>query len=114
MAKERVRSKLNSFDSRLRSRLCSIKCLEKDIMRSEAPTWADQWGSGGMDDYYDKQEGNDSKSNKGKKMANVKAAASSGLDKAKSAASVGAQKVKSGTSMSISWIKNKCQKKSSK
>ncbi|KAL0926720.1 hypothetical protein M5K25_002964 [Dendrobium thyrsiflorum] len=83
-------------------------------MTSEAPTWADQWGAGGMDDYYDKQEGNDSKSNKGKKMANVKAAASSGLDKAKSAASVGAQKVKSGTSMSISWIKNKCQKKSSK
>lgn len=83
-------------------------------MRSEAPTWADQWGSGGMDDYYDRQDDKDSGKGKGKKMANVKAAASSGLDKAKSAASAGAQKVKSGTSTSISWIKNKCQKKSTK
>lgn len=80
-------------------------------MRSEAPTWADQWGTGGLDDYYDKEDGKDGSKSKGKKMANVKAAASSGLDKAKSAATVGAQKVKSGTSMGISWIKNKCQKK---
>ncbi|PKA48655.1 hypothetical protein AXF42_Ash018472 [Apostasia shenzhenica] len=85
-------------------------------MGSNAPSWADQWGSGGVmgdDDNYDKHDSKESGS-KGKKMANVKAAASSGLDKAKTAATVGAHKVKSGTSMGISWIKNKYQKRSSK
>ncbi|KAG0478965.1 hypothetical protein HPP92_013684 [Vanilla planifolia] len=80
-------------------------------MGSEAPTWAEQWG--GMDDEYDKHDAKES-SSKGKKMANVKAAAGAGLGKAKTAATAGAQKVKIGTSMGISWIKNKYQKRTSK
>ncbi|KAG0451326.1 hypothetical protein HPP92_026447 [Vanilla planifolia] len=79
-------------------------------MGSEAPTWAEQWG--GMDDEYDKHDAKES-SSKGKKMANVKAAAGAGLGKAKTAATAGAQKVKIGTSMGISWIKNKYQKRTS-
>ncbi|CAN1220220.1 hypothetical protein LINPERPRIM_LOCUS1829 [Linum perenne] len=49
--------------------------------------------------------------NGGKKMAEVKAAASAGLDKAKSAASVGASKMKSGTSVGIKWVKKQYSKK---
>lgn len=85
-------------------------------MGSEAPSWADQWGSGGIGDsseqYHENKEMNGKNNNS--KMANMKAAASVGLGKAKVAASVGANKVKSGTSLGIKWVKNQCQKKSSK
>ena len=81
-------------------------------MSSEAPSWADQWGTGGGVDHYD--GGGKHKSSEGKKMANVKAAASTGLGKAKVAATVGAQKVKSGASVGISWVKNQYQKRTSK
>ncbi|KAL0911357.1 hypothetical protein M5K25_019491 [Dendrobium thyrsiflorum] len=91
-------------------------------MGSDAPSWADQWGSGGLEDEY----GNSSSTNnKGKKTPNLKATASAGLGKAKSAAvigahhaktaaKVGAQKVKTGTSMGISWMKNQYHKRCSK
>ncbi|CAK9158007.1 unnamed protein product [Ilex paraguariensis] len=67
-------------------------------MGSKAPTWADQWGTGGFGDEGDgenkamtnkKKLGNSSSS---KKMEEVKAAASAGFDKAKAAAVVGAHK----------------------
>ncbi|CAN1232487.1 hypothetical protein LINPERPRIM_LOCUS3615 [Linum perenne] len=82
-------------------------------MGSKAPSWSDQWGSyetQGRD--YDNdgdEQGNSSK--KGKKMADVKAAASAGLDKAKSAAVTGASKMKTGTSVGIKWVKKQYTKK---
>ncbi|XP_072951890.1 uncharacterized protein [Typha angustifolia] len=79
----------------------------------EAPSWADQWGAGGAGDDTAKNETKE-KDNKKNKMANVKAAASTSLDKAKAAATVGAQKVKSGTTMGIKWVKNQYQKRTSK
>ncbi|TXG70350.1 hypothetical protein EZV62_005285 [Acer yangbiense] len=47
-----------------------------------------------------------------KKMAEAKAAASAGFDKAKVIASVGAQKWESGTSVGLKWVKKQYQKKS--
>ena len=75
-------------------------------MAGEAPSWADQWGAGGIGamDEDDKKRTNKENSNK-KKMA--------GFGKAKEAAMAGAQKVKIGTIMGIKWIKNQCQKKKS-
>ncbi|KAG5231967.1 Integrin [Salix suchowensis] len=74
----------------------------------QAPSWADQWGSGSFskedDEKFTAKVGHNNGSNK---MAEVKAAASTGLDKAKTAA----QKVKSGTSVGIKWVKNQYQKK---
>lgn len=79
--------------------------------KGEAPTWADQWGSG--DDGG--SNGNVGKADSKKKVAgNVKAAASEGLVKAKAAALVGAHKVKSGTSSGIKWVKEQYQKRASK
>ncbi|KAJ7948148.1 CDP-diacylglycerol-glycerol-3-phosphate 3-phosphatidyltransferase [Quillaja saponaria] len=94
-------------------------------MGSEAPNWADQWGSFGDDEDNGKLVNKKGSSSGGKKMADVKAVASAGLDKAKDAATVGAdraktaavasaQKVKSGTSAGFKWMKNQYQKKSSK
>lgn len=81
-------------------------------MSSEAPSWADQWGSsGGMDNY---DNGRKNETPKGNKMAKVKDVASAGFGKAKVVASTGAQKVKSGTSVGISWVKNQYQKRTSK
>ncbi|RLN38832.1 uncharacterized protein C2845_PM01G36400 [Panicum miliaceum] len=74
----------------------------------DAPTWADQWGSG------DGDGGSGSGSGNNKTVAgNVKAAASGGLVKAKAAALVGAHKVKSGTSSGIKWVKEQYQKRAS-
>lgn len=86
---------------------------ENTSMGSKAPGWADQWGSGSFnkedDEKFMAKIGHNN-GNASKKMAGVKAAASTGLDKAKTAA----QKVKSGTSVGIKWVKNKYQKKTSK
>ncbi|XP_042520382.1 uncharacterized protein LOC122093900 [Macadamia integrifolia] len=88
-------------------------------MANEAPSWADQWGAGGFGAAEDDVKPNTQKgsgkssSSSNKKMANVKAAASTGLGKAKAAAVVGAEKVKSGTSVGINWVKAKYQKSSS-
>ncbi|XP_034571918.1 uncharacterized protein [Setaria viridis] len=77
--------------------------------KDDAPTWADQWGSG--DGGSSNGKADDSK----KTVAgNVKAAASEGFVKAKAAALVGASKVKSGTSSGIKWVKEQYQKRASK
>ncbi|KAK7257546.1 hypothetical protein RIF29_31592 [Crotalaria pallida] len=95
---------------------------------NKAPSWSDQWGSGGLgSDHYEYEEADKMKksgSSSSKKMSDAKAAASAGMDKAKSAALVGAdkaksaavvsaQKVKSGTSAGLKWFKNQYQKRSS-
>ncbi|OEL26593.1 hypothetical protein BAE44_0012387 [Dichanthelium oligosanthes] len=77
--------------------------------KGDAPTWADQWGSGDDDG-----SGNGKADNKKTVAGNVKAAASEGLVKAKAAALVGAHKVKSGTSSGIKWVKEQYQKRASK
>lgn len=82
-------------------------------MGSNGPSWADQWGNGGYGNEEDDKFMDKKSSSSGKKMADVKAAASVGLDKAKEAAASGANKVKSGTSLGIKWVKNQYQKKMS-
>lgn len=72
-------------------------------MASEAPSWADQWGAGGIgsmekDNYTTKQDTSNEKNSDGK----------GGLNKAKTAAMSGAQKLKSGASSSFKWVKTKC------
>ncbi|KAG6484400.1 hypothetical protein ZIOFF_052915 [Zingiber officinale] len=80
-------------------------------MENEAPSWADQWGTGGLDadDSKYKESGKDNK-----KMEKVKAFASSSFGKAKAAATVGASKAKSSTNTGIKWIKTRYQKKTPK
>ncbi|CAI9087170.1 OLC1v1021174C1 [Oldenlandia corymbosa var. corymbosa] len=73
-------------------------------MASEAPSWADQWGAGGIG----AMEAEDTTNTNKDAVKNTK---KSGLSKAKSFATAGAQKVKNSTSMSFNWVKNKCQKK---
>ncbi|XP_062209321.1 uncharacterized protein LOC133911135 [Phragmites australis] len=85
--------------------------------KDDAPTWADQWGSG--DNGSLKRAGGNgssinAKADKKTVTGNVKAAASEGFIKAKAAALVGAQKVKSGTSSGIKWVKEQYQKRTSK
>ncbi|XVF40761.1 hypothetical protein PTKIN_Ptkin01aG0141100 [Pterospermum kingtungense] len=68
-------------------------------MASEAPSWADQWGAGGIgamedEDPTTKKE-NDNKKPQGK------------------GGFMGAKKFKLGLYKGLTWVKNKCQKKSS-
>ncbi|OIW08433.1 hypothetical protein TanjilG_03109 [Lupinus angustifolius] len=93
---------------------------------NKAPSWSDQWGTGGIDnDNYEYEGDKLKKSGSSNKLSGAKAAASAGMDKAKSvalvgadkaksAAAVGAQKVKSGTFAGLKWVKNQYQKRSSK
>ncbi|KAF5726452.1 hypothetical protein HS088_TW22G00130 [Tripterygium wilfordii] len=81
-------------------------------MASKTPTWADQWDN--LDSQDDDDKNKKTSGSSGKKMTEVKAAASAGLDKAKVAATVSTQKVKSGTSAGMKWVKNQYQKFSSK
>lgn len=74
-------------------------------METEAPSWADQWGAGGIGAMEEDNTVNKKDNNNKKKDAKT------GLNKAKAAAMMGAQKIKSGASNSIKWVKNKCQKK---
>lgn len=72
------------------------------LMGTEAPSWADQWGTGGfgaMDEEEISKKENDS---------NKK---SSGLGKAKAVALASAKKMKNGTCVAIKWLKSKCHKK---
>lgn len=96
---------------------CIYKCWIdiQETMGSKAPSWADQWGTGGfgVDEEDDKLVTKNASSSGGNKITEVKAAASAGFDKAKSAAAVGAQKVKAGTSAGIKWVKKQYQKKGS-
>ncbi|KAG0587887.1 hypothetical protein KC19_2G199100 [Ceratodon purpureus] len=72
--------------------------------RQDSNGWADQW-----DKHFD--EGGPPGGRKRSKMAKVKAAATTSVEKTMSAATVSAQKVKSGTSTSLRWIKDKVQRK---
>lgn len=72
-------------------------------MATDGPSWADQWGAGGIGAMED-----DDTSTATKDAGNNKKRAS-GFSKAKSMAAAGAQKLKSG--MSFKWVKNKHQKK---
>ena len=76
-------------------------------MATDGPSWADQWGAGGIGAM---DEGDASAATKD--AGNNKKPAS-GFSRAKSIAAAGAQKLKSGTSISFKWVKNKCQKKNS-
>ncbi|KAL4327835.1 hypothetical protein AHAS_Ahas13G0139800 [Arachis hypogaea] len=105
-----------------------LQNLELIMGSNKAPSWSDQWGSGGFgsDDYGDDHHNEKmDKSGSSKKMADAKAVASAGMDKAKAAALVGADKakaaavvsamkVKSGTSAGLKWVKNQYQKRTSK
>lgn len=82
--------------------------------KNDAPTWADQWGSGG-DGSFKKGSGSGTPNSEKKTVTgNVKAKASESFVKVKAAALVGAQKVKSGTSSGIKWVKEQYQKRGSK
>lgn len=80
----------------------------------ENKTWADQWGSGGFDDGYEKSNGKTrlgGGKQKSKKTEGVKAAASTGMVKAKTVAIVSAKKMKTGTAIGIKWVKTQYKKK---
>ncbi|CAK9176066.1 unnamed protein product [Ilex paraguariensis] len=79
-------------------------------MASEAPSWADQWGAGGIGAIEEDQNTATNKDSVSEKKTTT---SSAGFSKAKAAAMAGAQKFKNGTTMSIKWVKNKCQKKTS-
>ncbi|KAK9084815.1 hypothetical protein Sjap_025226 [Stephania japonica] len=86
------------------------------MSRGEAPNWSDQWGSGGLYDADHREdrtaEAEAKGKGKGKRMAEVKATAAVGMEKAKTAAVAGAQKVKSGTAVGFKWVKEQYQKRS--
>ncbi|KAA8515514.1 hypothetical protein F0562_018875 [Nyssa sinensis] len=88
----------------------SVLVRIRGAMAGEGPSWADQWGAGGIGAI---EEEDNVKANKEAGSNKKMTATSAGLTKAKAAAMAGAQKVKSGTSMGIKWVKNKCQKKKS-
>ncbi|KAK9092049.1 hypothetical protein Syun_026960 [Stephania yunnanensis] len=81
------------------------------MSRGEAPNWSDQWGSGGCTMRIGRGRGGEGGWGKGKRMAEVKATAAVGMEKAKTAAVAGAQKVKSGTAVGFKWVKEQYQKK---
>ncbi|KAI3718705.1 hypothetical protein L6452_19587 [Arctium lappa] len=73
----------------------------------EAPSWADQWGAGGIGAIEEEKVDTNKETNTNK----IKG--STALGRANSVAKEGAKKLKNGTSNGIKWIKNKCQKKNS-
>ncbi|CAN4078354.1 unnamed protein product [Withania somnifera] len=81
-------------------------------MASDGPSWADQWGAGGIGDMD--EDGSYYKSNKesgNKKKATT--TSSAGIGKVKAVAVAGANKVKNGPSTFIKWVRSKSQKKES-
>lgn len=82
---------------------------ELETMAAEAPSWADQWGAGGIGAM---EEGDDSKA-KGGRSSDKKGGSKPGFAKAKAATVAGAKKIGSGISNGIKWIMNP-RKKSSK
>lgn len=71
-------------------------------MGSEAPSWADQWGAGGIGDREEADDTQTKKDDASKKKGTKG-----------NAVIKGAEKVKNGASMGFKWIKSKCQKKTS-
>ncbi|WRX27636.1 hypothetical protein QQP08_020123 [Theobroma cacao] len=82
--------------------------IRRVSMASDAPSWADQWGAGGIGAMED-EDATAKKENGSKKKSEGKG----GFNKAKTAALMGAKKFKLGVSKGITWVKNKCQKKGS-
>ncbi|KAH7858934.1 hypothetical protein Vadar_029526 [Vaccinium darrowii] len=88
-------------------------------MSSEPPSWADQWGKGGIGAMGDDGDVRTEKENGSNKKATgtsaglsrAKSVAIAGAQKVKCGTVAGVQKVKTGTSTGFNWIKNKCQKK---
>ena len=72
--------------------------------RHESNGWEDQW-----DKHFD--EGGPLGGRKRSKMAKVKAAATTSVERTMTAATVSAHYVKSSTSTSLRWIKDKVQRK---
>jgi hypothetical protein len=77
-------------------------------MASEARSWADQWGAGGIGarDYHeiDTRSQKDTSNNKN-------TSAKAGFTKAKAIATIGLEKIKSGASICVKWITNHFKKK---
>ncbi|KMZ71411.1 hypothetical protein ZOSMA_181G00470 [Zostera marina] len=81
--------------------------------QNDAPSWAEQWGSGnGAED--DARKEAPPAENKGDRMTKMKTMASTSFNKAKSATATGAVKVKSGATAGFGWLKTQYQKKTSK
>ncbi|KAE8707476.1 hypothetical protein F3Y22_tig00000132pilonHSYRG00216 [Hibiscus syriacus] len=72
-------------------------------MASEAPSWADQWGAGGINVMEDEDA-------TAKKEDTKKPKEKEGF---KTTALKGAKKVKHGISMGLAWVKSKWQRKNS-
>ncbi|KAI4295904.1 hypothetical protein L6164_035900 [Bauhinia variegata] len=77
-------------------------------MASEAPSWADQWGAGGIG----AMEDNDNTRSQKDSGKTKNSEAEGGFAKAKAAAMVGVLKIKSGTFSWVKWIRK--SKKTSK
>jgi hypothetical protein len=78
-------------------------------MASEARSWADQWGAGGIGarDY----EEIDTRSQKDTTTNKKNTSAKAGFTKAKAIATIGLEKIKSGASICVKWITNHFKKK---
>lgn len=78
-------------------------------MGSEARSWADQWGAGGIGAIeYDEI---DTRSQKDTNNNNKNSGAKVGFTKAKAVAVIGLEKIKSGASICVKWITNHFKKK---
>ncbi|KAG7026631.1 hypothetical protein SDJN02_10634, partial [Cucurbita argyrosperma subsp. argyrosperma] len=77
-------------------------------MAAEAPSWADQWGAGGIGAI----EEDDGSKAKGEHISDKKARSKPGFAKAKAATVAGAKKIGSGISNGIKWIMNPRKKNS--
>lgn len=76
-------------------------------MPSEAPSWADQWGAGGIGAMED-DDGTRSHKHTGK---NKNSDAKGSFTKVKAIATIGVQRIKIGTSICMGWIKNQFKRK---
>ncbi|KAJ1428735.1 putative ankyrin repeat protein [Sesbania bispinosa] len=76
-------------------------------MASEAPSWADQWGAGGIGAMDD--GGTRSQNNTGKN--NISGAKGISFTKVKAATMIGLQKIKSGASICVKWIRNQIKRR---
>lgn len=74
-------------------------------MGSEAPSWAEQWGAGGIGAMEDDGMRFQNKNNKNKRGKSKFTA------KAKAMASVSVKKIKSTASSCVKWIKYQCNRK---
>lgn len=82
-------------------------------MASEAPSWADQWGAGGIgaieDDDHDTVTRSQKDTGGKNKISGSKSKA--GFSKAKAVAMIGLEKIKSRASICVKWIKTQFKKR---